>query len=163
MPPGGRHHHVLFRDPVAVRALGEIVAEGVLLGRRWGEAWHAEPLQGTPTRQPPTQPEARELLASAWVTFDGGRPLAGPRFRRCRAECGEFVFRQRRDCPTRAKRKASLKVRAPLTTKSASPPTAFPGPRFVGLETATPDRPPSYRRRLCPIRSALGTAIGSAY
>src|SRR6266480_5448954 len=32
-----------------------------------GEAWHAEPLRGTPTRQPHTQPEARELLASAWA------------------------------------------------------------------------------------------------
>src|SRR5436190_1604125 len=39
-----------------------------------GEAWHAEPLQGTPTRQPPTQPEARELLASAWALSMGVGP-----------------------------------------------------------------------------------------
>src|SRR5437764_5150198 len=88
-----------------------------------GEAWHAEPLQGTRTRQPPTQPEARELLASAWATFRWGRPLAGPRFRRYRAECGEFVFRQRRDCPTRAKRKASLKAspRSPRNQQQPRP------------------------------------------
>jgi len=37
-----------------------------------GEAWHAEPLRGTPTRQPHTQPEARELLASAWANLSDG-------------------------------------------------------------------------------------------
>ena len=55
--------------------------------------------------------------------FDGGRPLAGPHFRRYRAECGEFVFRQRRDCPTRAKRKASLKAspRSPRNQQQPRP------------------------------------------
>src|SRR5438067_10920080 len=42
-----------------------------------GEAWLAEPLQGTPTRQPHTQPEARELLASAWITFRWGQAARG--------------------------------------------------------------------------------------
>src|SRR5438477_9704196 len=119
MPPGGRHHHVLFRDPVAVRALGEIVAEGVLLGRRWGEAWPAEPLQGTPTRQPPTQPEARELLASAWATFRLGRPLAGPCFDDA-AQNAASSCSGNDELPHPGGKKSLAQGLAPPTTKSAS-------------------------------------------
>src|SRR5438477_7882486 len=73
----------------------------------------------------------------------GVGPSRDRAFRRYRAECGEFVFRQRRDCPTRAKRKASLKA------SRRSPRNQHPAPRIRYSATAAPNREPAFRQ-ICP-------------
>ncbi len=83
--------------------------------------------------------------------FDGGRPLAGPHFRRYRAECGEFVFRQRRDCPTRRKEKSRSRPR-PAHHKISIPLPAFgtaqpPRPMGTGIPEPCASRAPASGRR----------------
>jgi hypothetical protein len=133
-PEGVQAFLVLFRDPVAVRTLGESVAEGVLLGRRRRWARRGM-LSRCRERQPDNHPHNQKHANCSHrhgPPFDGGRPLAGPHFRRYRAECGEFVFRQRRDCPTRRKEKSRSRPR-PAHHKISIPLPAF--------GTAQPPRP----------------------
>ena len=83
--------------------------------------------------------------------FDGGRPLAGTHFRRYRAECGEFVFRQRRDCPTRRKEKSRSRPR-PAHHKISIPLPAFgtaqpPRPMGTGIPEPCASRAPASGRR----------------
>src|SRR5436189_4113814 len=85
-----------------------------------GEAWHAEPLRGTPTRQPHTQPEARELLASAWANLSDG---VGPSRDRASDDTAQNAASSCSGSDETAPpgRKESLaQGLAPLTTKSAS-------------------------------------------
>jgi hypothetical protein len=83
MPPGPGTITSFFATPVAVHTLGESVTEGVLLGRR--RRWTRRGLLSRcRERQPGShpQPEARELLASAWIDLSMGVALAGSRFSR---------------------------------------------------------------------------------
>src|SRR5437660_2319571 len=85
-----------------------------------GEAWPAEPLQGTPTRPPPTQPEARELLASAWATFRWGVGPSRDRSSDDTAQNAASSCSGSDETVPPGEKKSLAKGRAPLTTKSAS-------------------------------------------
>src|ERR1043166_4346950 len=99
----------------------------------------ADPFLGTPARQLPTQPEARELLASAWVTFDGGLPGQDRGFRRYHHEAASGPrpltrpLAESRTCTAVGTPacfaadqqgvafRGPVRYPTPLTTKSASP------------------------------------------